>query len=189
MGRVVVSEFVSLDGVMEDPGGAEDFAHGGWAFKFDRGPEGDKFKLDELDNSQALLLGRTTYEGFAAAWPEREGDFADRMNGLRKYVVSSTLTDPTWANTTVLGGDATAAVEKLKEQVDGDILVAGSNQLVHALLGADLVDELRLMVFPLVLGSGKRLYAEQPNSAAFHLAESAVIGDGVLTLVYWPKAA
>ena len=111
MGRMVVSEFVSLDGVMEDPGGAEDFAHGGWAFKFDRGPEGDKFKLDELDNSQALLLGRTTYEGFAAAWPEREGDFADKMNGLSKYVVSSTLTDPTWANTTVLGGDVTARRE------------------------------------------------------------------------------
>ena len=189
MGRIVVTEFASLDGVIEDPGGAEDFKHAGWSFEIDRGEEVNEFKLDELDNSQALLLGRTTYEGFAAAWPEREGDFADRMNGLPKYVVSSTLTDPTWANTTVLDGDAIAAVGKLKEQVDGDILVAGSNQLVHALLGADLVDELRLMVFPLVLGSGKRLYAEQPNSAAFHLAESAVIGDGVLTLVYWPKAA
>jgi len=189
MGRIVVTEFASLDGVIEDPGGAEDFKHAGWSFEIDRGEEGNEFKLEETRKTAALLLGRRTYEGFAAAWPEREGDFADRMNGLPKYVVSSTLTDPTWANTTVLDGDAIAAVGKLKEQVDGDILVAGSNQLVHALLGADLVDELRLMVFPLVLGSGKRLYAEQPNSAAFHLAESAVIGDGVLTLVYWPKAA
>jgi len=189
MGRIVITEFVSLDGVIEAPGGGEGFKYDGWSFEIDRGDEGNAFKLEETMASEALLLGRTTYEGFAAAWPEREGDFADRMNGLPKYVVSSTLTDPTWANTTVLDGDAIAAVGKLKEQVDGDILVAGSNQLVHALLGADLVDELRLMVFPLVLGSGKRLYAEQPNSAAFHLAESAVIGDGVLTLVYWPKAA
>jgi dihydrofolate reductase len=188
MGRVVVTEFVSLDGVMEDPGGAEDFAHGGWVFKFDRGPEGDKVKLDELANSEAQLLGRVTYEAFAKAWPEREGEFADFMNGMPKYVVSSTLSDPTWNNTTVLSGDVADAVGQLKERVEGDILVAGSNTLVHALLANDLVDELRLMVFPVVLGSGKRLFPEGKEMAAFHLAESNAVGDGVLTLVYWPKA-
>src|SRR5690349_13305173 len=188
MGRVVVGGLVSLDGVMEDPVGAEDFAHGGWVFKFDRGPEGDRFKFEELANSEAQLLGRVTYEGFAQAWPEREGEFADRMNGMPKYVVSSTLKDPAWANTTVLDGDVVPAVEQVKGRVEGDILVAGSNTLVHALLANDLVDELRLMVFPVVLGSGKRLFPEGERMAAFHLADCTAVGDGVLALVYWPKA-
>jgi len=188
MGRVVVTEFLTLDGVMEDPGGAEDFEHGGWAFKFDRGAEGDRFKADELANSEAHLLGRRTYEGFAKAWPEREGEFADRINSMPKYVVSSTLRDPTWNNTTVLDGELAAAIMQLKDRVEGDILVAGSNQLVHGLLAEDLVDELRLMVFPVVLGSGKRLFPDAKKAASFHLADCTVVGDGVLTLVYWPKA-
>ena len=188
MGRVVVTEFLTLDGVMEDPGGAEGFEHGGWAFKFDRGAEGDRFKSDELANSEAHLLGRRTYEGFARAWPEREGEFADRINSMPKYVVSSTLKDPTWNNTSVLDGELAAAVGQLKDRVEGDILVAGSNQLVHGLLAEDLVDELRLMVFPVVLGSGKRLFPDAEKAASFHLADCTVVGDGVLTLVYWPKA-
>src|SRR5216110_2874907 len=158
MGRIVVTEFVSLDGVMEDPGGAEDFQHGGWTFEIERGDEGNRFKLDETMSSAALLLGRVTYEGFAAAWPEREGEFADKFNTMPKYVVSSTLKDPEWNNTTVLDGDLAEAVAKVKQDVDGDIVVAGSAQLAQALIDNDLVDELRLMVFPVVLGQGKRLY-------------------------------
>jgi dihydrofolate reductase len=188
MGRVVVTEFMSLDGVVEDPGGAEDYAHGGWVFKFERGDEGDRFKAEELFNSEAQLLGRVTYEGFAAAWPSREGEFADKFNTMPKYVVSSTLKDPEWANTTVLDGAAHDAVAELKDQVAGDILVAGSVTLVHALLEHDLVDELRLMVFPVALGAGKRLFPAEMDLAGYHLAEHSVVGDGVLTLVYWPKA-
>ena len=138
MGRVIVTEFVSLDGVMEDPGGAEDYRHGGWAFKFDRGDDGNKFKLDETLDSEALLLGRITYEGFAAAWPSMTDDtgFADKMNAMPKYVVSGTLTDPEWNNTTVVGSDLRAAVTKLKADVAGDLLVAGSAQLVQGLMAA-----------------------------------------------------
>jgi dihydrofolate reductase len=130
MGKVVVSQFISLDGVIEDPGGAEEFDRGGWAFKFDRGPEGNKFKLDEVMASEALLLGRVTYEGFAEAWPSRSGDFADKINGMPKYVVSATLKDPEWNNSTVIGGDVAEAVARLRQDVDGDILVNGSVQLV-----------------------------------------------------------
>src|SRR3954470_13247619 len=129
MGRIVVTEFVSLDGVMEDPGGAEDFQHGGWSFDFSRGEEGDKFKLDEAFESEALLLGRVTYEGFAAAWPSREGRFADKFNTMPKYVVSSTLSDPEWTNSTVIEGDLAEEVARLKEQIDGDIVVHGSAML------------------------------------------------------------
>src|SRR5215207_8926422 len=160
MGRIVVTEFVSLDGVMEDPGGSEDFKYGGWSFEIERGEEGNKFKLDETLASEALLLGRVTYEGFAAAWPSRDGDFADKFNGMPKYVVSSTLENPEWNNSTVLKGDVAEEVSKLKQEQDGDIVVHGSAQLVQALLENDLVDELRLMVFPVVLGSGKRLFGE-----------------------------
>ena len=134
MGRIVVTEFISLDGVIEDPGGAEDFKHGGWSFEISRGDEGDKFKLDETMASEALLLGRVTYEGFAAAWPSRDGEFADKFNTMPKYVVSSTLGDPEWNNTTVLSGDVAEAVAKLKAEQDGDIVVHGSAQLVQALL-------------------------------------------------------
>src|ERR671911_1303051 len=160
VGRIVVTEFVSLDGVMEDPGGAEDFEHGGWSFEVSRGEEGDRFKLDETMASDALLLGRRTYEGFAAAWPSREGEFADKFNSMPKYVVSSTLSDPDWTNTTVLEGDVAKEVAKLRREMDGDIVVHGSARLVQTLLEHDLVDELRLMVFPVVLGSGKRLFGE-----------------------------
>src|SRR6476620_10837927 len=139
MGQIVVTEFVSLDGVMEDPGGAEDFKHGGWSFKISRGDEGDKFKLDETFASEARLLGRVTYEGFAEAWPSRDGEFADKFNNMPKYVVSSTLRDPEWKNTTVLAGDVAEEVGKLREQ-NGDVVVHGSPQLVQTLLERDLVD-------------------------------------------------
>src|SRR3954449_9011841 len=152
MGRIVVTEFVSLDGVMEDPGGAEDFKYGGWSFEISRGDEGDKFKLDETFASDALLLGRVTYEGFAAAWPSREGEFADKFNSMPKYVVSSTLKDPAWTNSTVISGDLEHEVRQLREQHDRDVAVHGSAQLVQGLVDRDLVDELRLMVFPVVLG-------------------------------------
>ena len=137
MGRVVVSQFVSVDGVIDDPGGAEDFERGGWAFKFDRGDEGDKYKLDEVMSAEALLLGRVTYEAFAAAWPSREGDFADKFNNMPKYVVSSTIDGSQWNNSTVIGGDVASEVSKLKEQVDGDVLVNGSAQLVRTLVEND----------------------------------------------------
>src|SRR5205807_9042394 len=134
MGKLVVTEFVSVDGVFEDPGGAEGYEHGGWTFEYDRGDDGDKFKLDELMQAEVQLLGRVTYEGFAAAWPSREGEFADKLNNDPKYVVSTTLTDPEWQNTTVIGGDVPAEIAKLKYAVDGDILVAGSGTLVRTLL-------------------------------------------------------
>src|SRR5215210_1485398 len=153
MGRIVVTEFASFDGVVEDPGGAEDFKYGGWTFEIDRGDEGNGFKLEETRNTAAMLLGRRTYEGFAAAWPEREGEFADLFNGMPKYVVSSTLSEPQWNNTTVIRGDLAEAVGRLRESVDGDIVVPGSIQLAQALIEHDLVDELRLMVFPVVLGA------------------------------------
>src|SRR5918998_2199247 len=183
MGKLVVTEFLSLDGVMEAPGG-EDFKYPGWSFEYDRGEEGNQFKLDEVFDSEALLLGRRTYEGFAAAWPEREGDFADKFNQMPKYVVSSTLTDPEWSNTTVLEGDVREAVERVRGEVDGDVIVHGSAQLVHALLEGDLVDELRLMIFPVVLGSGKRAFGELSDMRALRLADSKAVGDGVLLVVY-----
>ena len=188
MGRIVVTEFVSLDGVMEDPGGAEDFEHGGWSFEFSRGEEGDKFKLDEAFESDALLLGRVTYEGFAEAWPSREGEFADKFNNMPKYVVSSTLEDPEWNNSTVLKGDVVEEISKLRQSVDGDIVVHGSARLVQTLLEHDLVDELRLMVFPVVLGAGKRLFGETSDKKPLRLADSKTVGDGVAILTYEPAA-
>ena len=186
MGRIVVTEFVSIDGVMEAPGGDEDFRHRGWTFEIDRGDEGDKFKLDEALSSEALLLGRVTYEGFAAAWPDREGEFADKFNSMPKYVVSSTLKEPQWNNSTVLGGDFADEIAKLKQEQDGDIVVHGSARLVQALVEHDLVDELRLMVFPVVLGSGKRLFGETSDKKPLRLVDSKVVGDGVAILVYEP---
>jgi dihydrofolate reductase len=186
MGRIVVTEFVSLDGVTEDPGGAEDFAHGGWSFEFDRGEVGDKFKLDETLAADALLLGRTTYEGFADAWPSRDGEFADKFNSMPKYVVSSTLERPDWNNSTVLDGDVVQAVAALRQGPLGDIVVHGSGQLVQTLLEHDLVDELRLMVFPVVLGSGKRLFAETSDKKRMRLVDSKVAGDGIAILIYAP---
>ena len=185
MGRIAVTEFVSLDGVMEDPGGSEGTKHAGWSFEFSRGDEGDKFKLDETMGSDALLLGRKTYEGFAEAWPSRDGEFADKFNSMPKYVVSSTLQDPDWTNSTVLSGDDLAGeVAKLKEDHDRDIVVHGSAQLVQSLLEDDLVDELRLMVFPVVLGSGKRIFGETTDKKPLKLVDSKVVGDGVAILVY-----
>ncbi len=187
MGKVVVSQFVSVDGVFEDPGGAEDFDRGGWAFKFNRGDDGDQFKLDEVMASEALLLGRTTYEGFAAAWPSREGDFADKFNNMPKYVVSSTLEDPEWNNSHVIPpAEIADAVRKLKDEIGGDILVNGSGRLVQALAENDLVDEYRLMVFPTVLGEGKRLFADPGEAKALKLKSSKAVGDGVLILIYEP---
>jgi dihydrofolate reductase len=184
MGRIVVTEFVSVDGVMEDPGGAENFKHGGWTFEISRGKEGDQFKLDETMASDALLLGRVTYEGFAKAWPSRDGEFADRFNSMPKYVVSSTLKDPEWNNTTVLEGDLADEVTELKEKYAGDIVVHGGARLVQTLLEKDLVDELRLMVFPVVLGSGKRLFGELSDKKRLRLRDSKIVGDGVALLFY-----
>jgi dihydrofolate reductase len=186
MGRIVVTEFVSLDGVMEDPGGAEDFKYGGWTFEIARGDEGDKFKLDEALEANALLLGRVTYEGFAEAWPSRSGEFADKFNSMPKYVVSSTLDEAEWNNSTVLRGDVAEAVSKLRKELDGDIVVHGSAQLVRTLLEDDLVDELRLMVFPVVLGSGKRLFGDTTDKKPLQLVDSKTVGDGVSILIYAP---
>jgi dihydrofolate reductase len=184
VGRIIVTEFVSLDGVMEDPGGAEDYKYGGWSFELSRGDEGDKFKLDETMGSAALLLGRTTYQGFAEAWPQRDGEFADKFNSMPKYVVSSTLKDPEWTNTTVLEGDVGEEVAKLKGQIDGDIVVHGSAQLAQTLLDLDLVDRLHLMVFPVVLGAGKRMFGETSEKKRLRLASHQIVGDGVAILVY-----
>jgi dihydrofolate reductase len=189
MGRIVVTEFVSLDGVMEDPGGSENFKYGGWSFEFARGDEGDKFKLDEALGADALLLGRVTYEGFAAAWPSRTGEFADKFNSMPKYVVSSTVDGTEWSNSTVLKGDLAEEVSNVKEAHDGDIVVHGSAQLVQALLEKDLVDELRLMVFPVVLGGGKRVFGETSDKKPLQLASAKTVGDGVVILIHEPVRA
>jgi dihydrofolate reductase len=189
VGRIVVTEFMSLDGVIEDPGGAEDFKHSGWSFEISRGDEGDKFKLDETMSAEALLLGRVTYEGFAEAWPSREGEFADKFNTMPKYVVSSTLEEPEWNNSTVLKGDVAEQVAKLKQEQDGDIVVHGSPRLVQTLVELDLVDELRLMVFPVVLGTGKRLFGETSDKKPLQLVDSKMVGDGVAILTYEPAGA
>jgi dihydrofolate reductase len=187
MGKVVVSEFLSVDGVFQDPGGVGEIERGGWSFKFDRGKGGDKVKLDELMAADAQLLGRVTYEGFAAAWPtmtDEEG-FADKMNSMPKYVVSTTLENPTWTNTTVIKGNVAEEVAKLQKEVGGDILVAGSGQLVHTLLEEDLVDELRLMVHPVIVGQGKRLFGDQSDMSMLKLTDSKSVGpDGIVVLTY-----
>jgi dihydrofolate reductase len=180
MGKLVVTEFVTLDGVMEDPGGQHG-GRGGWAFKFEQGPEGEKFKFDELMASDAQLLGRVTYEGFAQAWPTMEaGEFGEKMNAMPKFVVSKTLEGPEWNNTTVLKGDLADEVGKLKEQFAGDILVAGSAKLVQSLLAHDLVDELHLMVFPILLGAGKRLFADGVDTTSLTLVETKQTGSVVI---------
>jgi dihydrofolate reductase len=184
MAKIVVTEFVSLDGVMQAPGG-EDFKYPGWTFEFDRGDDGNQFKLDETMEADALLLGRITYESFAGAWPSRDGEFADKFNTMPKYVVSSTLVDPEWNNTTVLKGDAAEEAAKLKEELDGVIQVPGSLRLVQALLEGDLVDQLNLMVFPVALGTGRRLFGEMDERKDWKLTESRPVGqDGVLVLTY-----
>jgi dihydrofolate reductase len=191
MGKIVVTEFVSLDGVIEDPGGSEDYKHGGWTFEIDRGEEGDKFKFDEVVEAEAQLLGRVTYEGFAAAWPTMEdgAGFAEKMNSMPKYVVSSTLQEASWENTTILNGELAEEVAKLHREIDGVILVAGSAQLVQGLLDHDLVDELRLMVFPVLLGEGKRLFGDVSEKKPLRLTDSKTLGDGIALLSYGRAAA
>ena len=185
MGRIVVTEFVSVDGVFEDPGGSEDVEHGGWTFEYDRGDEGNRFKLDELHEAKVQLLGRVTYEGFAAAWPSREGPFADKLNSDPKLVVSSTLTEPAWQNTTVISDDVAGRIGRVRDETDGVVLVAGSGTLVRTLLEADLVDELRLMVFPTILGRGRRLFPDGIDRVKLELAESRTVGpDGVQIQIY-----
>ncbi len=185
MGKLVVTEFVSIDGVFEDPGGAESYEHGGWTFDYDRGEDGNQFKLDELSDSGAQLLGRVTYEGFAAAWPSREGPFADKLNNDPKYVVSTTLENPTWQHTTVIADNVPARVAELKDTTEGTVLVAGSGTLVATLLEHDLVDELRLMVFPTILGRGRRLFPDGIDRRKFRLVEARTVGsDGVQVQVY-----
>ncbi len=183
MGRIVVTEFISLDGVVEAPGG-EDFKHRNWGFAFDRGEDGDRFKLDEALQAEALLIGRRTYESFAGAWPGYEGPLADKYNSMPKYVVSSTLTDPAWNNTRVITGDVAEEVTKLKEDVDGDIQVPGSIQLVHELVENDLVDEIHLMTFPVILGTGRRLFGETTDKTTWKLTESKTVGEGIPITIF-----
>jgi dihydrofolate reductase len=187
MGDIVVTEFVSLDGVFEDPGGASDFKYGGWSFKFNRGADGDQFKLDELRAADAQLLGRVTYEGFAAAWPAMEhttGEFGEKMNAMPKYVVSKTLTSADWTNSTILSGDLVEDVTALKQRYDGDILIAGSGTLVRGLLAHGLIDELRLMVFPTVIGAGERLFGDAEQPIGLSSASARTVGDDVVILTY-----
>lgn len=189
VGKVVVSEFVTLDGVMEAPGGGEGFEHAGWAFRFDRGPEGDQFKLDELMKADALLLGRVTYQEFAKVWPSMTGAgaFADKMNSMPKFVVATELDTAEWGTTTVISGNVAEVVAELKQRPGGDILINGSARLVQSLLAHDLIDEFRLMVFPVVLGGGKRLFADGGKPTTLRLATATPVGpDGVLVLTYEP---
>ncbi len=193
MGRIVVSEFVSLDGVMEDPGGSEGTRNAGWTFRFDRGSDGDSFKLDEVLDAEALLLGRVTYQGFAQAWPAMEDPvgFAAKMNAMPKYVVSNTLSDAdaSWHNSRVVRGDAATEVQALKDAVRGDLLVAGSASLVQTLVEHGLVDEYRMMVFPIVLGSGKRLFGDVSEAPVLALDGVTSVGDGIVILTYHPAVA
>jgi dihydrofolate reductase len=189
MGKIVATEFISLDGVIEDPGGSEDYVHGAWTFEFDRGEEGNEFKLDELEEAEAQLLGRVTYEGFADAWPGREGDpnmggFAKKMNTMPKYVYSTTLQSADWQNSTIVSGDFAEAIRKAKDEVDGIILVAGSATLVQGLIANDLLDELRLMVFPVTLGGGKRLFADDGRKVPLTLTDARTVGAGIQLLTY-----
>jgi dihydrofolate reductase len=184
MGRIIATEFMSLDGVVEAPGGGEEFEHAGWSFDIDRGEEGNKFKVDETSESEALLLGRKTYEGFAAAWPSREGEFADKFNRMPKYVVSSTMASAEWNNTTVLRGDLAQEIGRVRERHGGPIVVHGSPTLVQGLIERDLLDELRLMVYPVVLGKGKRLFGSTTAKKRMRLQSSRLVGDGVEILIY-----
>jgi dihydrofolate reductase len=186
MRKIVVSEFVTLDGVMQDPGGTGEFALGGWAFKAERGPEGDRFKFDELFAADALLLGRITYEGFAKAWPAMQRDevgFTDRMNGIAKYVVSTTLKEARWNNSHIIKENVAEEIIKLKAMNGKDILVFGSSILVQTLIKQDLVDEYKLMVYPIVLGMGKRLFQEAGKSM-LKLESAKPFNSRVLLLTY-----
>ena len=186
MGKIVISENVSLDGVIEDPAGVHGFRLGGWFFETDRGEDGEKFTLDKTLDSAALLLGRRSYEFFAATWSSRGGELADQLNSLPKYVVSSTLGDPDWNNSTALKGDVVDEVSKLKQVLDGEIVVLGSPQLACTLIEHDLVDELRLMVYPVVLGAGARLFGETSDKKPMRLVDTRTVGDGIAILTYEP---
>jgi dihydrofolate reductase len=195
MGKIVITELVSLDGVVEDPGGFGDFKHSGWGraaaalfftWSLDRGEEAEQFKLDETLGTEALLLGRVTYEEFAAAWPARDDELADKFNSLPKYVVSSTLEDPEWNNSTVLDGDVVEEVSRLKRELDRDIVVHGSRRLTRTLIEHDLVDELRLMVYPVMFGAGERLFGELSDKKPMRLVDTRTVGDGVAILTYEP---
>ena len=187
MRTIIVSEFVTLDGVMEAPGGEEGHPHTGWVSDF-MDPEQERYKLDETLAADALLLGRVTYEGFASAWPARSGAFADKMNAMPKWVASTTLRDLEWSNSKLIPGDVGEGVATLKEEDGGPLLVAGSRTLVHTLMAHGLVDEYRLMIFPVVLGSGKRLFPETPEKTTLTLAETRRFDSGVVLQTYRPKA-
>jgi dihydrofolate reductase len=178
MGKIVVTEFISLDGVVEAPGG-EGFVHENWTFAFDRGADGERFKVEEALGAEALLIGRRTYESFAGAWPHVDDELGAKYNGMPKYVVSSTLRDPAWNNTNVLSGDVIAEVTALKERIDGEIQVPGSIQLVQDLVEHDLVDELHLMTFPVVLGTGRRLIDRTSDMSRWRLLDVRTVGEGI----------
>jgi dihydrofolate reductase len=186
VGRIVVTEYISVDGVVEAPSGTEPFERVGWTDDFSRGPEGEKFKVEETMSSDALLLGRRTYDGFALVWPHVGGEFADKFNSMPKYVISATLENSEWNNTRVLRGDVADEVRKLRERYEGDIVVHGSPQLAQTLIEHDLVDELRLMVYPVIVGAGKRLFTETPAKKRLRLVETKTFSDGIHVLVYWP---
>jgi dihydrofolate reductase len=189
MGRIAVTQLTSLDGVMQSPGHTDvPFKYRGWAVDFDSGAEFDRFKLEEAQNSEALLLGRVTYEAMQAFWPTADGDYADRLNALPKYVVSSTLTNPPW-NATVLGDDWPEEVARVRNELDGDLLVYGSRRLSQALIGMGLADELRLQVYPMVLGAGDRLFEETQDKLTLRLIESRPFRGGVINMIYAPAVA
>ena len=184
MGKIVISENVSLDGVVQDPAGDEGFRLGGWVGLIKDRPGANKLALDEVLGAEALLLGRRSYEWFAARWPSRSGELADRLNSLPKYVVSSTLEEPKWNNSTVLRGDVVNEVSKLKQEINGEIVVPASFQLVHTLMEHDLVDELRLKIFPVVLGAGERLFGETSDKKPMRLLNTRTVGEGLAYLTY-----
>jgi dihydrofolate reductase len=187
MSNIVVSEFVTLDGVMEAPGGEPGHPHSGWVFDF-MSDDQLRYKLEETLEAESLLIGRVTYESFAGAWPSRTGEFADKMNAMPKYVVSTTLRDPEWNKTVVIGNDVIGQIRRLKERHGGPLLVAGSRTLVHTLMEHDLVDEWRLMVFPVILGSGRRLFPETPSKTVLRLVDTKPFSSGVLVQTYHPTA-
>ena len=184
MGKIIVSENITLDGVIQDPAGDEGFRHGGWVGLISNSPQLGQLALDEAQAQQAFLLGRRTYEWLAARWPSRSGALADRLNSLPKYVVSATLNEPTWNNSTVLAGEVVSEVSALRQQIAGDIVVAGSGQLVRTLLEHDLVDELRLKVFPVVLGAGERLFGQTSSKKPLRLTGTRAIEGGLAYLTY-----
>jgi dihydrofolate reductase len=184
MGKIVISENITLDGVVQDPVGDEGFERGGWFLETARGEDGDRYTLDEAVDAEAWLLGRRSYDFFASRWPYRDGELADRLNDMPKYVVSSTLEDPEWNNTSVLSGDAVEAVSNLKRELDGEIVVVGSYQLAGTLLEHRLVDELRLQVYPVVLGAGGRLFSELAEKTALRFVDTTAVGEGIAILRY-----